>query len=130
VVELKAETHWQQKHISRTGGQHGKGQWTKRLNPVSSFIFQSPDEPFVFWIGDSVWCEEVENALDTYQPDVIVTHSGGAELRDRSLIIMDAAQTLMVCESLPLAVVIATHMDALDHCKTSRKAQQIAIAGA
>jgi hypothetical protein len=34
---------------------------------------------------------------------------------------MDAAQTSAVCEMLPSAVVIATHMEALDHCKTSRK---------
>jgi hypothetical protein len=53
---------------------------------------------------------------------VIVTHSGGAELEDSGPIIMDAAQTIKVCESLPSAKVIATHLEALDHCKTSRVA--------
>jgi hypothetical protein len=77
-----------------------------------------------------VWCEEVKNALDKYQPDVIVTHSGGAELRGSGPIIMDAAQTIMVCKALTSAVVIATHLDALDHCKTSRKALQVAAEGA
>ncbi len=126
VVELDDETQWQHVHISRTGGQHGTGQWAKRLNPVSGFVFQSPGEPIVYWIGDSVWCEEVKYALDKYQPDVIVTHSGGAELRDSGPIIMDAAQTITVCKALPSAVVIATHMEALDHCKTSREALQAA----
>jgi L-ascorbate metabolism protein UlaG (beta-lactamase superfamily) len=121
VVELESETQWRDVNISRTGGQHGRGQWAKRLNPVSGFVFQSPGEPTVYWIGDSVWCEEVKLALEKYQPDVIVTHSGGAELGDSGPIIMDAAQTSAVCEMLPSAVVIATHMEALDHCKTSRK---------
>ncbi len=126
VVELESETQWRDKNISRTGGQHGTGQWAKRLNPVSGFVFQSPGQPTVYWIGDSVWCDEVKSSLDKYQPDVIVTHSGGAELRDSGPIIMDATQTITVCKALPSAVVIATHMEALDHCKTSRKALQAA----
>lgn len=121
VVELVSETQWRQVKISRTGGQHGTGQWAERLNPVSGFVFQSPDEPTLYWIGDSVWCEEVEGVLEEYQPDVIVCHSGGAELKDSGPIIMDAPQTITVCEAALAAVVIATHLEALDHCKTSRK---------
>ncbi len=126
VLELENETQWRDISISRTGGQHGTGQWAERLNPVSGFVFQYPGEPTVYWIGDSVWCEEVEHALEEYKPDLVVTHSGGAELRDSGPIIMDAAQTIMVCESLPSAMVIATHMEALDHCKTSRNALRTA----
>jgi L-ascorbate metabolism protein UlaG (beta-lactamase superfamily) len=126
VVELEAEIQWQHVHISRTGGQHGTGQWAKRLNPVSGYVFQFPGEPTVYWIGDSVWCEEVKSAVHKFQPDVIITHSGGAELGDSGPIIMDASQTITVCQALPSAVVIATHMEALDHCKTSRKVLQVA----
>jgi L-ascorbate metabolism protein UlaG (beta-lactamase superfamily) len=126
VIELETETQWQDINISRTGGQHGIGRWADRLNPVSGFVFQSPDEPTLYWTGDSVWCEEVEGALDKHQPDVIVSHSGGAELKDSGPIVMDAAQTITVCKRAPSAMVIATHMEALDHCKTSRKALQIA----
>jgi L-ascorbate metabolism protein UlaG (beta-lactamase superfamily) len=129
IVELESETKWNQVSISRTGGQHGKGQWAERLNPVSGFVFQSPEEPIVYWIGDSVWCEEVAQSLEKYQPDVLVTHSGGAELRDSGPIVMDAVQTITVCEAAPSAVVIATHMEALDHCKTSRKDLQLAAEG-
>jgi L-ascorbate metabolism protein UlaG (beta-lactamase superfamily) len=126
VVELENDTRWQQINISRTGGQHGTGRWAERLNPVSGFVFQSPHEPTFYWIGDSVWCEEVQSALEEYQPDVIVCHSGGAELKDSGPIIMDAPQTITVCEAAPAAVMIATHMEALDHCKTTRKALQLA----
>jgi L-ascorbate metabolism protein UlaG (beta-lactamase superfamily) len=126
VVELENETQWQQICISRTGGQHGTGRWAERLNPVLGFIFQHPDEPTLYWIGDSIWCDEVEQALDKYRPDVIISHSAGAELEDSGPIIMDAAQTITVCETAPAAIVIATHMEALDHCKVSRKDLQLA----
>lgn len=130
VVELENEINWQHVHITRTGGQHGTGKWAKRLNPVSGFVFQSPHEPTLYWIGDSVWCEEVERALEAYQPAVIVTHSGGAELNDSGPIIMDAAQTIAICEAMPAAVVVATHLEALDHCKTTRKDLQAAAQAA
>ncbi len=124
VVELENEIQWQHVRITRTGGQHGTGQWAKRLNPVSGFVFQFPGEPTVYWVGDSVWCEEVKSVLKKYQVDVIITHSGGAELKNSGPIIMDDVQTIAVCKALPTARVIATHMEALDHCKISRKLLQ------
>ncbi len=126
VVELENETQWHQINVSRTGGQHGTGRWAERLNPVSGFVFQHPDEPTLYWIGDSILCAEVEQALGKYQPDVIVCHSGGAELGDSGPIIMDAAQTITVCKTAPTAIMIATHMEALDHCKTTRRDLQLA----
>ena len=126
VVELESETQQHGINIFHTGGQHGTGKWAERLNPVTGFVFQHPHEPTLYWVGDSVWCEEVEHTLDKYQPGVIVTHSGGAELKGSGPIIMDAAQTITVCQAAPSAVVIATHLEALDHCKTSRKDLQLA----
>jgi len=126
VLELESEIQLRDININRTGGQHGTGDWAKRLNPVSGFVFKYPGEPTVYWIGDSVMCEEVQHALIEYKPDMIVTHSGGAELEDSGPIIMDAPQTIAVCKTLPSATVIATHLEALDHCKTSRKALRTA----
>ncbi len=122
VTELAGETRWREISIQRTSGQHGTGRWAARLNPVSGFVFQTPGEPTVYWIGDSIWCDEVQHAMEKYQPDVIVTHSGGAELEDSGPIIMEAVQTITVCKTLPSATVIAAHLEALDHCKTTRMA--------
>jgi hypothetical protein len=38
------------------------------------------------------------------------------------LIVMDAAQTLSVCRAAPKSVLIATHMESLDHGTVSRQA--------
>jgi L-ascorbate metabolism protein UlaG (beta-lactamase superfamily) len=122
VRELISDTQWEHIKITRTGGQHGTGRWAERLNPVSGFVFEHPGEPAIYWIGDSVWCEEVQQVLELHRPDVVISHSGGAELEDSGPIIMDSTQTIKVCEALPSATVIASHLEALDHCQTSRKA--------
>jgi L-ascorbate metabolism protein UlaG (beta-lactamase superfamily) len=122
VTEIAGETRWRDISIQRTNGQHGTGRWAERLNPVSGFVFDHPGEPTLYWIGDSIWCDEVQQALEKYRPDVIVTHSGGAELKDSGPIIMETAQTITVCKTIPSATVIATHLEALDHCKTTRMA--------
>ncbi|MBE0691299.1 MAG: hypothetical protein IH587_14365 [Anaerolineae bacterium] len=57
---------------------------------------------------------------------MIVTHSCGAKWPDsagqRHLIVMDAAQTIETCRLAPDAIVVATHMEALDHATISRAA--------
>jgi hypothetical protein len=91
------------------------------MGPVSGFVFQAPSEPTLYWVGDSIWCEAVESAIAQYQPDIIVTHSGGAKLPGFDPIIMDAGETLMVARAAPQAVVVAVHMEALDHCPVRRR---------
>ena len=129
VFPIEDKTAWGEVSVTRTGGRHGRGQILERMGPVSGFVFQAAGEPVVYWAGDTVWCPEVENALASFQPDVIVTHSGGAALPGAGTIVMDDAQTLMVLRAAPRAVVVAVHMEALDHCGTSREALRQAANG-
>jgi hypothetical protein len=73
-------------------------------------------------VGDSIWCEAVENSIDQFKPDIIITHSGGAKLPGFETIIMDAEQTLTTARSAPQSKVVAIHLEALDHCGVSRQA--------
>ena len=45
---------------------------------------------------------------------------GTARFGDSAPIIMDAEQTVSVCQAAPHAKVVAVHLEALDHCTTSR----------
>ena len=76
----------------------------------------------VYWVGDSIWCDPVEKAVESFKPDIIVTHSGGAAIPGFDPIIMDGAQTLEIVRAAPEAVVVAVHLEALDHCGLSREA--------
>ena len=72
-------------------------------------------------MGDSIWCDPVKNTINNFKPDIIVTHSGGAKLPGFETIIMDAEQTLTTVNASANAVVVAVHLEALDHCGVSRE---------
>ncbi|MFA9492214.1 MAG: MBL fold metallo-hydrolase, partial [Anaerolineales bacterium] len=76
--------------------------------------------PTVYWAGDTIWYEAVDDVIAQIQPDIIITHSCGAVWGDDILIVMDAVQTIAVCHAAPKAVVMAIHMEALDHATVSR----------
>lgn len=112
--------------IERLAGHHGTGDVEQLMGQVSGFMFSADNEPTLYWAGDTVLCDEVESAIKTYQPDVIVTHSGGAMWKNQAgepvYIIMDALQTVQVAQQAPDSTIVATHMEALDHCTTTRLA--------
>lgn len=120
-VTAIAHSHtWEGITLTRTGGHHGSGKILERLGKVSGFILKGKGEPTLYWVGDSIWCDEVMAAVSLHKPDVIITHSGGATLPGFPPIIMDSAQTLAVLQAAPDATAIAVHMEALDHCTVSR----------
>jgi L-ascorbate metabolism protein UlaG (beta-lactamase superfamily) len=105
--------------LKRHPAQHGTGPVVETMGPVMGLSFEAPGEPTLYWCGDSVLYPPLREAIAATRPDVMVTHSGGA-LWDGTLIIMDAAQTIELAQAFPEATVIATHLEALDHCTVSR----------
>jgi L-ascorbate metabolism protein UlaG (beta-lactamase superfamily) len=121
VIPIETTYTWEGITITRTDGRHGSGKVLKFIGKVSGFVFQANGEPTVYWVGDSIWCEPVKNTIEKFQPDIIITHSGGAKIPGYEYIIMDAEQTLAALNAFPEAVVVAIHMEALDHCNVSRE---------
>lgn len=120
VHPLDNQQTWHNLTITRTPAQHGSGKWIERMGSVMGFILQAEDEPTVYWAGDTIWYDAVAQVIENYQPDVIITHSPGAAF-DESPIVMDAEQTIQVCQAAPQAKVIAVHMETLDHATVSRQ---------
>ena len=121
VTPVETSHIWEGITVTRTGGMHGSGEILKRTGKVSGFVFQSPGEPTVYWVGDSIWCEPVADAIASFTPDIIITHSGGAKFPEYDAIIMDAEQTVKTAQSAPEAVIVAVHLESLDHCEVSRE---------
>jgi L-ascorbate metabolism protein UlaG (beta-lactamase superfamily) len=111
---------WRGITITRTEGQHGEGETAQLMGKVSGFVFEADGEPTLYWTGDTIWYAPVEQVVRERQPDVIVTHSCGATWKGSAPIVMDAIQTAAVCQAAPQSVIIATHMEALDHATVSR----------
>ena len=124
VTVVKESIAWQNLRITRTGGHHGAGKVETLMGRVSGFVFEAPGEPTLYWVGDTILGREVQAAIERYQPGVLITHSCGATWPDaagqRSLIVMDAAQTIATCRLMSGRPVIATHMEALDHATLTR----------
>jgi L-ascorbate metabolism protein UlaG (beta-lactamase superfamily) len=90
------------------------------LAPVSGFVLRAPAEPTLYIAGDTIWCAEVQQALERYTPDVIVLNAGGARFLEGDPITMTPEDVIEVCRSAPQAQVIAVHMEAINHCLVTR----------
>lgn len=122
VTAITDSKRWRDITISRTKGQHGKGDVLSLMGNVSGFVFQAEHEPTIYWAGDTIWYDEINRVIEQFQPEIIITHSCGAVWGDSGPIVMDAEQTITVCQAAPSSTIIATHMEALDHATVSRAA--------
>jgi L-ascorbate metabolism protein UlaG (beta-lactamase superfamily) len=113
---------WNGITFRRTSGKHGSGNVLDQMGPISGFVMEAPGEPIVYWAGDTILCDEVRDAIRTYKPNIIITHSCGAEWGDHVKILMDEVDTVEVCKLAPQSKVIAIHMDSVDHATISRVA--------
>ncbi|MFD0695693.1 MBL fold metallo-hydrolase [Paenibacillus sp. GCM10027628] len=107
--------------ISRTSGQHGTGEIGQKMGPVSGFVLQADGEPTLYVAGDTIWCSDVEQALDTYRPDVSIVNAGGARFEVGDPITMELDDIIQVCKHAPYTQVVAVHMDAINHCFLTRE---------
>lgn len=106
--------------LQRVPAKHGSSEAVlSEMGEASGVVFMAAGEPNTYWTGDSIWCEEVKKTIDSYMPEVIIVHCGGA-LWNGELITMDADQVIELCRYAPEARVIAVHMDCCDHCSVSR----------
>lgn len=123
VIGIEDKIHWKGIEIHRTKGKHGSGEVLKLMGEVSGFILKSHLEPTVYIIGDSILTDDVMKAFKLYNPEIIITNSGGAYMPDYELnpIIMDANQTIKVAQQVPNSKIIAVHLESLDHCTETRK---------
>jgi L-ascorbate metabolism protein UlaG (beta-lactamase superfamily) len=114
--------------ITKTFALHGT---ETPCGPASGLIFQCENEKTLYIAGDTVWCPEVKNTLETYRPDVIVLNACAAELVGYGRLIMDDGDAAAVCQTCPDAVVIASHMETVSHAALTRKtlAEKLAARG-
>ncbi|MEK4570804.1 MBL fold metallo-hydrolase [Bacillus sp. FSL K6-3458] len=109
-------------HMKRTGGQHGTGETAKRMGQVSGFVFSHPDEPTLYIAGDTIWCDEPKEVVNTCQPDIIVVNSGAAQFLEGDPITMTKEEIVDIHHTQPQAQIIACHLEAVNHCLLTRAA--------
>jgi len=121
VIPARGRVAWRAISIERIEGQHGSGEVLDDMGDASGFVLQADGEPTVYWVGDTIWTDTLARTIDRFRPEVIITHSGGAQWGDHVPIIMDELQTVQVCLAAPESAVVAVHMEALDHQTVTRE---------
>ncbi|NDI36063.1 MBL fold metallo-hydrolase [Chengkuizengella sediminis] len=107
--------------LSKTDGKHGIGQIGEIMGEVSGVVFKHIDEKTLYIAGDTIWCSDVQDAINTYNPDVIIVNGGGAQFLQGDPIIMtkeDIHQTYMEAQQ---STIIVSHMEAINHALLTRK---------
>ena len=125
---LDGETEFGGVTLHKTGGQHGSDtlyavpELAEILGDVMGVVFEAPDQKTMYLVGDTVWRDEVEQAVARYNPEVIIVNAGAAEVTgfEGDPIIMDKEDTLRMHQAAPNAAFIAVHMGAVNHMTLSR----------
>jgi L-ascorbate metabolism protein UlaG (beta-lactamase superfamily) len=120
VTPVEESVKWNGMGLTRTGGRHGTEEIGDLMGPVSGFVIRDEGSPTLYVAGDTVFCPEVEEALDDHEPDVVVVNAGAAQLLEGDPITMTAEDVARVCHALPDALVVAVHMEAINHCLLTR----------
>jgi L-ascorbate metabolism protein UlaG (beta-lactamase superfamily) len=118
---IEGELVWDGLRIVRTGGRHGSDEATaSALGPVSGFVLDG-----LYIAGDTVWCPEVEEALERHRPRVAVVNASGARFLEGGPLVMTAAQVREVVDRVPTVVVV--HLEAINHCLEARAEVRAAV---
>lgn len=114
--------------LSKTGGQHGTDKMftsppiAALLGEAMGVVFQAPGHKTLYLAGDTIWRDEVDQALTEYSPEVIVLNAGYARVSGYDgAIIMGKDDVLRAVQAVPDATVVAVHLDSINHMTLSRK---------
>lgn len=105
--------------ITAIPAQHGHGWIHYLMANGAGFFLQLSGEPSIYIGGDTVYTGAVEKTLTELKPDIAVMAAGSATLDVGGPILMPLEEIVTFVRTAP-GNVIANHLEALNHCPTSR----------
>lgn len=113
--------------LFKTEAAHGQGENAQKYYnefglpaEACGVIFEAPEEKTLYVAGDTVWYAGVQNAIDRFHPEIIVVNAAHAQFYDGTPIIMGADDVYQVSKAAPASIIIASHMDAVNHARLTR----------
>lgn len=128
-VEILSEEGSKYRGITlyKTRTQHGKREIIKPLcesvgmpYDAMGVVFKSVSEKTLYVAGDTIWCGEVQEAVEKYTPDVIVVNACAATVFNDERLIMNIDDIKELIKSAPDSTVVASHMDTVSHLALTR----------
>ncbi len=120
-LEILAEnTSFNDIQLIKTHGEHGRGEILKSAGPVCGVVFKHESEKTLYVAGDTVWYEGVHTEINKHNPEVIVVNAGNNQFFEGGSLVMDEKDVYEVYKTAPQAVIIAVHLEAVNHWILSR----------
>ena len=114
--------------LYKTNCQHGKREILKPLcesigmpYDAMGVVFQSKDEKTLYIAGDTIWCNEVSEAIKGFKPEIIIVNACAATVLNGERLIMNIEDVQQVIKNAPKSTIIASHMDTVSHLTITRK---------
>lgn len=121
-VEILSEnTFFEDIHLIKTKGEHGRGSILEIAGHVCGVVFKHSNEKALYIAGDTVWYEGVQEELEKHQPEIIVVNAGDNQFFEGGSLVMSKEDVYEVYKATPQAKIIAVHMEAVNHWSLSRK---------
>lgn len=92
----------------------------KKMGEVCGYVFETPGEKRLYLAADTIYCQEVEQTIRQYQPEIIILNCCEATTPIGRLI-MNLSDVEKVCQAAPGAIVIASHLNSVNHALLTRK---------
>lgn len=119
TVKYWQRAHFLGGHIEGIPARHGYGFVAKPAGNVMGFYLEWPDAPSVYLSSDTIYTKNVAKVLREYQPDISVVPAGSARFDFFKPLLMTVEDILQFIKDAP-GKVIANHMEAVNHCPTTR----------
>lgn len=98
---------------------HGRGLLGWMMGPVNGYYLAHPDEPSVYMTGDATLTDSVVEAITRLRPDVVIAPAGAANMGIGGDILFSVDDLVTIAKLAP-GQLIFNHLEALDHCPTTR----------
>ena len=100
---------------------HGYGFVAKPAGKVMGYYIELPNEPSIYLSSDTIYTDKVDKVLKEYKPAISVVAAGSAQFDIFKPLLMTVEDILKFTRNAP-GKVIANHMEAVNHCPTTRVA--------
>ena len=114
--------------LYKTACQHGKREIIMPLcesigmpYDAMGVVFKSNNEKTLYVAGDTIWCDEVSEAINKFEPEIIVVNACAATVINGERLIMNIDDVRQVIKKAPKSTIIASHMDTVSHLTVTRK---------
>ncbi len=107
--------------IHKTKAIHGdRDEVVKKMGEVCGYVFEAPGEKRLYLAADTIYCPEVEQTIKQYQPEAIILNCCEATT-PLGRLIMNLSDVEKVCQAAPGAIVVASHLNSVNHALLTRK---------